>query len=201
MGEQVIISIGREFGSAGHEIAAKLAAYYKLPLYDHNLLDHIAEEGGLNSKELKDFDEKKRNMLLTRTVKGMTNSPAYHVANLQFDFLRKKAESGESFVVVGRCSDFILKNYPGFISIFVLGDMDKKIERVMRVYDMSKEEARAFIVEKDRKRKKYHNSYCDIRWGDSRGYDLSINSSKLGEEECMRILVDYIDTRKKVGWK
>ena len=195
MAKQLIISIGREFGSGGHEIAQSLADIYKLHLYDQNLLDHVAEEYHLDSRELYALDEKKKNHLLARTVMGMTNSPAENVASLQFEFLRKKAEAGESFVVVGRCSDYILKEYPGFISVFILGDMDVKTDRIMKLYNMSREKAVLFIEEQDRARKKYHNSHCKIKWGDSRGYDLSVNSSKLGIQESVKIIHEYIEMR------
>lgn len=195
--EQTILSIGREFGSAGHEIAQKLADYYQLPLYDHNLLDEIAASKGLDSRELQGHDEVRRNRLFNRNVRGMDSSPAYNLALLQFDFLREKAESGESFVVVGRCSETVLRPYKGLISIFVLGDMDKKVARIMDLYHMNRKEAEEFIKEKDKRRKQYHNSHCELKWGDSRNYDLCINSSRLGVEETMKILVQYIDARRK----
>ncbi len=195
---QLIISIGREFGSGGHEIAQKLADQYKLPLYDHNLLDELAGRNNLDGDVLKEFDEAGRKKLLSRTVRGMNNSPEQNVAQLQFDYLRKKADSGESFVIVGRCSETILKGNAGLISIFVLGDMETKIERIMRLYQKSRKDAEELILEKDRKRKKYHNSHCRIKWGDSRNYDLSINSSRLGIEESVRILSQYIDARRKM---
>lgn len=196
MEKQLIISVGREFGSGGHEIAQKLADHYKLPLYDHNLLKELAETKGLNSEALEEFDEKKRNRLLTRTVRGMSSCPADNVAQLQFDFIKSKADSGESFVIVGRCSETILREYPAMISFFVLGDMDVKVERIMKIYHMSKSEAEEFAKEKDRKRKNYHNSHCKVKWGDSRNYELSINSSKLGVEETVRIMTEYIDARR-----
>ena len=197
MANQVIISIGREFGSAGHEIAQKLSEIYGFTLYDQDILNQIASEYCLDERDLHGLDEKRKNLLLARTVLGMTNSPAENVANLQFDFLRRKADSGESFVVVGRCSDAILKGYPGFVSIFILGDMDKKTERIMKLYGLSRDKAQSFIEENDKKRKRYHNSHCDIKWGDSRGYDLSINSSKLGIDESVKLICRYIEARMK----
>lgn len=196
MSEQLILSIGREFGSGGHEIAQRLADIYGLPLYDHNLLDEIASARNLNSKELTEYDETTRNKLLSRTVRGFNNSPAHNVAYLQFEYLHKKAVAGESFVIVGRCSEAILRDFPGMISIFVLGDMDKKIERIAAKYHLSDEKARKLALEKDRKRKNYHNSYCTGKWGDSRNYHISINSSKLPIEETVQILKNYIDARR-----
>ena len=193
--EQTILSIGREFGSAGHEIAQKLADYYQLPLYDHNLLDEIAASKGLDSRELQGHDEVRRNRLFNRNVRGMDSSPAYNLALLQFDFLREKAESGESFVVVGRCSETILKGNEGFVSIFVLGDWEAKRERIMRLYNLSPEEAEHMMSRKDWERKSYHNYYCKGKWGDSRNYDLSINSSRLGVEGTVDLLETYIRAR------
>ena len=91
----------------------------------------------------------------------------------------------------------MLRPYKGLISIFVLGDMDKKVARIMDLYHMNRKETEEFIKEKDKRRKQYHNSHCDLKWGDSRNYDLCINSSRLGVEETMRILVQYIDARRK----
>ncbi|MBR6664187.1 MAG: cytidylate kinase-like family protein [Lachnospiraceae bacterium] len=196
MEKQLIISIGREFGSGGHVIAEALAKRFNIPLYDHNLLDHIAEEKNLNAEELKKFDEKPRNVLLSRTFKGHSSSPSDHIAMMQFDYLKKKAEKGESFVVVGRCAEMVLKEYEAMISLFVLGDKECKTKRVMEVYDISKEEARKKMERHDVYRKQYHNSYCDSKWGDSRSYDLCINSSRLGIDGTVAMLADYIRARR-----
>ena len=182
MSEQLIISVSREYGSGGHEIAQKLAEYYKLPMYDHNLLDEVAAS-------------MRRNKFLYRSVMGMNSSPADNVARMQFDYIKKKAEAGESFVIVGRCSEIVLKDNPNLISIFVLGDREAKIERVMQIYELDARHAEERMIEKDRRRKSYHNSHCKVKWGDSRNYDLSINSSRLGVEETVESLKNYIDAR------
>ena len=193
--KQVIISIGREFGSAGHEIAERIAKRYGLSLYDHNLLREVADLHNVKTEDLEIYDEMKHNKLLYRTVKGMSSSPADNVAMMQFNFLREKAEKGESFVVVGRCSETILKDYPGLISIFIIGDMDHKIARVSKLYGKNEKEAERFIREKDRKRKKYHDSHCKTKWSESHNYDLSLNSSTLGVGGSVDFLSLYIDKR------
>lgn len=195
MENQVIISIGREYGSGGHEVAEKLAERLQLPIYDRNLLDRMAEEKSMDGEKLKKYDEAPRRLLLSRTVRGYSNSPEENIAHMQFDFIKGKAESGESFVVVGRCSDDLLKEYEGLISIFVLGDMDKKIDRVMRIRNMTEEEAKAAIYRHDKKRKSYHNYYCSGKWGDSRCYDICVNSSKMGVDKTVDILETYIRSR------
>lgn len=198
MEKQLIISIGREFGSAGQEIARILAEHYGLELYNHNLLDEIAKERNLNSEDLKSFDERKKNVFLSRTIGGFSSSPEENVAHLQFDYLRKKADAGESFVVVGRCSDCVLKEYKAMISIFVLGDMNNKLDRIERLYHLNEKEAMEKIKRHDRYRKEYHNSYCHLKWGDTRSYDLSINSSRLGVEKTAKLLERYIDARMEL---
>ena len=197
MEKQLIISVGREYGSGGHEIAERLSNHYGIQLLDHNLLDEIAAKKNVKMDHLKELDEKHKNPLSSRTVRGYSSSPEENLLYLQFDYLREKADSGESFVIVGRCSETILKQYDSLISIFVLGDRDKKIERVMRLYQLTESQAVRKIREKDMKRRRYHNSFCDKKWGDSRNYDISLNSSKLGIDGTVELLTDYIDRRRQ----
>lgn len=196
MESQLIISIGREFGSAGHVIAQKLAEHYKIPLLDSNLLEEAALEKNMDAGQLQHLDEKHKKYGLYRTVRGFSSHPEDNVAFMQFDYLRKKASRGDSFVVVGRCSEDILKEYKSMISIFILGDPECKKARIKDLYHLSDFQAAKLIKEEDTRRKRYHNSYCEGKWGDSRSYDLSINSSKGGLMNTIKILIDYIDMRR-----
>lgn len=189
---QLIVSIGREFGSGGHEIAEKLSKRLGLPLYDSNLLEEIAEKKNVNVKNLEKYDEVPKVRFFYRRVQGYSNSPEENIAKIQFDYLRSKAQAGESFIIVGRCAEEILKDYPGLVSIFILGDMDKKIERICRKYNVSAEEAETMIVQTNKKRKAYHNYYCKGKWGDSRNYELSINSGKLTIDKTTDLIEIYI---------
>lgn len=197
MSDQLIITIGREFGSGGHVIAETLAKKFGLPLYDSNILKDIAVYTNIDHEELEKYDEIPKNRLFSRTRRGYSNSPEENIANMQFKYLRNKAEQGESFVAVGRCSETILKGYPGVISIFVLADKQCKIERISKLNDISSVEADVLINFQDKKRKSYHNYYCSIKWGDSRNYDISINSSRLGIEGTADVLETYIRERMK----
>ena len=194
---QLIISVGREFGSGGHEIADKLAKHYELPLYDHNPLREVAASMNVNHDDLQPYDEAKKSRIFSRTVRGMSSSAAHNVAQLQFDYLKKKASNGESLVIVGRCSETVLKDSPALVSLFILGDKDAKAERVMKLYNKDKKDALELMEEHDKYRKEYHNSHCPGKWGDSRNYELSINSSKLGVDETVKIITAYIDARRK----
>lgn len=195
MKKQLIISVGREYGSGGHLVADKLAEKYGLPLYDRNLLKEVAASRNLDSKDLEEFDEIKRNKLMSRTVRGFNNSPAHNVAMLQFEYLKRMADEGKSFVVVGRCAEAVLRDCDALISIFVLGDFDDKIARLMEHHGITEQVAKTMRIKEERKRKKYHNSNCEGKWGDSRNYDISINASKLGIDETARVLAEYIDAR------
>ena len=178
---QFIISVGREYGSGGHEIASRLAEKFDIPLYDRNMLDQMAERNGIDAEDLHKHEEMKRQGL-TRTVRGHSSSVQDTIAKLQFDFIREKAESGESFVVVGRCAENVLRDNPALISIFIRGDEAAKTERICRLYKLNKIEAKAKMYRHDKKRKAYHNYYSKMKWGDSRGYDFCINSSLMGVE-------------------
>lgn len=201
MDQQVIISVGREYGSGGHEIAEKLAEIFSFSFYDRNILDEIANEKNVDVKRLEKYDEAPKNRLFSRSVKGFSNSPEEIVAQMQFGYIRDKAESGESFVVVGRCAETVLKNFfsdnrPGLlISIFILGDENVKAQRISRIRGVSESEARAIMYRHDRKRKSYHNYYSDSKWGDSRSYDLTINANKQSFEDTVSLLKNYIEVR------
>ena len=193
--EQFIISVGREFGSGGRHIAEELGKRFNIPVYNRHLITEIAEKTGLAHEEIEKYNESPKSKLLSRTVRGYSNSIEDNIAEMQFEFIREKAQSGESFVVLGRCSESKLKGHPALISLFVLADMDAKIKRIMELYELSVDKAKAFIDKKDRKRKRYHNYHCSSHWGDSRLYDLSINSTRLGIDGTIDHLESYIRAR------
>ena len=196
MDRQLIISIGREFGSGGHIIAEALAKRFDIPLYDHNILEHIAEEKEFKHEEVRKYEEKPKLKFFNKRVKGHTTSFAEHILRMQFEFLQKKGDAGESFVVVGRCSEAMLSHNKNLVSIFILGDIPCKIQRVKEVYGLkTDEEANRMRIKKDLERKLYHNNHCKGKWGDSRNYHLSINSSKLGIDGTVDLLEGYIRAR------
>lgn len=194
MDQQLIISIGREYGSGGHEIAEAMAKRFHLKFYDKNILERIADEQQVSSTHLQQYDEAPRFPWISRTVRGYSNSVEENIAELQFEYLKRKAREKESFVVVGRCAEEVLRDYPGLISIFVIGRLETKCKRIMQIQNVSAENAKIIINRNDRKRKMYHNYYCRNKWGDSRGYDLCISTSTAGVEQTKDILENYIRT-------
>lgn len=195
MNKQMIISIGREYGANGHYIADKLAEKYSLPVYDSHMIEYIAKEKNLDLNSLKKYDEKMKNRLFSRTVDGHSSSPEDAIAQMQFDFLKEKAAAGESFIVVGRCANSVLKDNPNLISIFVTGDMEVKAKRISSLFNVTIKEAEAMITKNNKKRKQYHNHYSKEKWGDSRYYELIVNTSRIGIEKAYEIVDAYVQSR------
>lgn len=195
--KQVMISISREFGTYGHHIAAMVAEDLGINLYDRALLDEIAEEQGIDVKHLEKYDERPKLPVISRRVRGYSNSMEDALFHMQSEFLQKKATLGESFVVVGRCAETVLKGREGLITIFILGDELKKLQDVKEKFNLSDKEALKKMKRHDLKRKAYHNRHSAIKWGDSRGYDLCVNDSKLGIDKTVELIERYIEERTR----
>ena len=196
MDKQLIIALGREVGSGGHEIAEKLAKYYNIPLIDKNIIEEIANKKNVDATDLREVEKNFMFPLVNRNVRGFSSSIQENVYLLQFEHLQEKAKAGESFIIVGRCGEDILKEYDALVSIFVLGDIEVKRARIMERYGKNEFMAERMMREKDIERKRYHNSFCEGKWGDSRSYDISVNSSVLGIEGTAELLIDFIDRKR-----
>lgn len=196
MDKQLIIALGREVGSGGHEIAEKLAKYYNIPLIDKNIIEEIANKKNVDATDLREVEKNFMFPLVKRNVRGFSSSIQENVYLLQFEHLQEKAKAGESFIIVGRCGEDILKEYDALVSIFVLGDKEVKRARIMERYGKNEFMAERMMREKDTERKRYHNSFCEGKWGDSRSYDISVNSSVLGIEGTAELLIDFIDRKR-----
>lgn len=193
MEKQLIVAIGREFGSGGHEIGERIAKRLNISFVDRSMLDEMFSGNGKHKDQIEKYEEDVAKPFLHKHVRGFTNSIEENLAEAQFEYIREKAASGESFVIVGRCGEAVLRGNKNLVSIFVLGDMYDKIHRVMDKYSLPERDAIEKINRHDRKRKRYHNTYSDFKWGDSRGYDLCINSSKLGVRGTAEMLCKYIE--------
>ena len=181
MKEQIIITIGRESGSGGHAIAKKIADAMGISCYDKKrLVEGTAKLGGLNRSYVKKLDEKPAGFPFTGRIGGYEESPESNVARMTFDYIRQIAASGESCVIVGRCADSVLAGNPNVIRVFVVGEEEDKTRRLAGIRQIPVEEADEERKETDRFRRAYHNYYSKTKWGDSRAYDLIVNSSKLG---------------------
>ena len=192
MNKQIIVAIGREHGSGGYYIADLIARELGVKLYDKVSIEKEITSGGYSKELVSEMDEKPVNFFTSRRIGRFSNSLEVNVAEKTFAMLRSKAAEGESFVVIGRCGEQVLENNPNCISIFICGDPQFKLNRVMNKLGLNAEQAIEEIRNVDRSRKNYHNYYCDTKWGDARGYDLTVKSNVLGCERTAEMLVGYI---------
>lgn len=197
MENQIIITVCREYGSLGHEIARRLAERLDIKLYDKELLYGMAEAEGMDPKIIQKYDEKAINPFLSKTIGNHSNSIEAILAEKIFDYQRKIADTGESFVIVGRCADFVLKDVPNTLRIFITADYNKKLTRVMEHEGLDVRSAALKIAKEDKIRRSYHNYHCDTKWGDSRAYDLTVNASRLGVDGTVEFLYDYVKLYKE----
>lgn len=165
MEKQRIVAVSREYGSGGHYIALQLAERLGLPIVDYDVFYEMAKEKGIDLHKMKAYDESKKKPFIHRTVRGMSNSPEEALAQMQFDFMRQKARSGESFVIVGRCADTILKEFEGLTAFFITGDLDARVKRIQEVRSFNEADALAAVRRHDRSRKAYHNHHSEMKWG------------------------------------
>ena len=192
MKQQIIITLGREHGSGGHYIADIISKELGIKLYDKDSIEKEIASAGYSEEMIRKADEKPVNIFASRRIGKYSNSIEVNVAERTFAMLREKAAAGESFLIIGRCGEQVLKDNPNMISVFICGDPDFKLARVMEKMGLDADQAIDEIKSVDRSRKNYHNYYCSTKWGDARGYDMTIKSDVLGCEETAKMLIAYI---------
>lgn len=165
-------------------------------MLDKNLIQRVAEDKGYSEEAIRQFDEKGTSILFSRSINGYTSSASENIAQAQFEVLRNDAKEGKSFIVVGRCAEDILADQPALISIFVRSDIESKKARIMEKYELPADKALSLMKKMDRERKFYHNYYCHHKWGDSRGYDLTINSAMLGLDGTVDLIEQIVKARQ-----
>ena len=192
MKEQIIVAIGREHGSGGHYIAELVSKALGIKLYDKKTIEAAIVDQGYSQELISQKDERPVNFFASRRIGKFSNSIEVNVAERTFQMLRTKAAQGESFVVLGRCGEQVLKDNPNCISIFICGNPQFKLSRIMEKLGLDAEAAIEEIKTVDRSRKNYHNYYCDTKWGDARSYDMTVKSDVLGCEKTAEMLTGYI---------
>ncbi|MBE5945868.1 MAG: cytidylate kinase-like family protein [Lachnospiraceae bacterium] len=197
-----IITIGRQFGSNGREIGRLLAERLGIPFYDKEILNETAKKSGLSEAVLKELDERPSKSFLYSLVMdpysyGFT-ATGYH-ANLNqrafqatYDTIKDIADQG-SCVIVGRCADYALRHNPDLISIFIYAPMEKRIETIMKRFDLAEDKAKSQINKEDKGRASYYNYYTSKKWGSIDSYDICINSSLMSIEKTVDFIIEYID--------
>lgn len=200
---KTVITIGRQFGSGGREIGEKLAAHFGIKFYDKEILTEAAKESGICEEMIKIHDERPTSSFLYNLVMDtysfgynastISDMPISHKVFLaQFDCIKKFADEGPC-VIVGRCADYALKDYENCINIFIHADEDTRINRIMEKHNISSQKAKEMIQKKDKQRQSYYNYYSSNKWGRSDTYDLTIDSSILGIDGTVEMLVHFIE--------
>lgn len=197
-----IYTIGREYGSGGKDIGVALAEKLGVKCYDRELLTEAAKESGFCAEIFENHDEKPTNSFLyslvmdTYSFGGYSSAPFldmplnHKVFLAQFDTIKKIAEK-ESCVIVGRCADYALADNPNCINVFVHAQLDYRISRVSKALDLSEHKARDMVQKTDKQRASYYNYYTSKKWGDCRGYDLTIDSGRMGVEGSVELILAY----------
>ena len=200
----VIINIGRQVCAGGLEIGRMLADEFHATYYDRELLGLAAEESGFSKEFLKQSDEKKGfwRSFLQLPINHVTSNTSFYQNNftqeslfkIQSDVIRKVASQG-SCVFVGRCADYVLRDFPNVVNVFVTASMDDRVQLFMKEKNVSREEAIRRIEQVEHRRATYYNYYTGKKWGQASSYDLCIDSSLLGIAETGHFIADFIRRR------
>ena len=194
-----IITIGREFGSGGHEIGARLAKRLGMKFYDKELITLAAEKMGFCENFVENNDEKKpgvfaRSMAFSRGGMYAQMSPEDNIYVTQTLTIRELAHKGNC-VIVGRCAGHILKDRDDVVNIFVHAPIEDRVSRKMLLSEteMSAAAMKKKIIAADKGREKYYNFYTGEKWGDCRNYHICLDTSKVGIDGAVEIIVQYIE--------
>lgn len=206
--QNTIITIGRQFGSGGKEIAEKIGKSLQIPVYDKEMLAVAAKDSGICQELFESHDEKPTNSFLYSLVmdtysmgyspNAYMDMPINHKVFLaQFDAIKKLANKGPC-VLVGRCADYALDSYDNCLSVFIHANLDVRIRRIARMYDLTDAKAKDMILKTDKKRATYYNYYTNKKWGAAESYELCLDSSKLGIEGTTEAILSFLTLRNQV---
>ena len=211
MESHLIISIGRQIGAGGLGLARRLSEEFGLKVYDKELLAEVARESGLDEACFAQRDEHSSRGMRTalqgfRSLFGAYNRAGTNTVMTEEQLFKIQSEvmqriaAKEDCIFVGRCADYILREEPKLVTVFICAELEDRVQNLMRVGGKTEEEARRFIEVGDRKRAEYYNYYTFKKWGDSASYDLCIDASKLGNdiEKVVDLIKFYLKQRKLI---
>ena len=206
--KNTVITIARMYGSGGRTIAEALSKKLNIPFYDKDLIKLASEESGINEALFANADEKSKAGFLGRIIKEVYNdddiispdSKDYtsekNLFNIQARVIKKLADT-QDCIIVGRCAEYILKDYDNVLSVFIHAPHDYCIEKAAEKKSLSYKELEEFVNKTNRQKEEYHLKYTGTNWADARNYDLCLDSSKLGFERCVDEIIAYMDVRFK----
>lgn len=204
MSNNLVITIGREFGSKGHDIARKLSEIMGIKMYDKELISIVAKNHGYSEDVLHDIDETATNSFLYALSTGAhthhtamftgIHMPMTDRAFIACSQVIKEIAENESCIIVGRCGDSILKEHENLFRVFIHADLEDRIDRICEFEKISRKEAEALIKKEDRRRAGYHNYYADTKWGNTKTYDLCINSA-IGVDKAAELIKFAVENK------
>lgn len=196
MGKNIIINIGRQFGGGGLGVASELGRKLGIPVYDRELIRKAAQDSGFSAELFEQSDEKRRTFSLSSIFTSIYTSPTENYMSdnglfeIQCETIRKIAEQG-SAVIVGRCSDYVLRDFDNTLNVFLTSPLSVRVERICERHALPEDKAEALILQKDRSREEYYNYFTFGNWGVASTYDLCIDSSILGIEGTADFIIDF----------
>lgn len=198
MNKHVIITISRQFGSNGREIGRQLAEYLDIGYYNKEIMELIANDFGIDPDF---FREENRNEQGLFSVAGRHKISAITELSINSEVYEKACEliqgisQRESAVIVGRCADYILKDHPNTIKLFIYSDLETRINWSISEYKVPARKARKFVHDKDERRAGFYEFYTGQKWGASSNYDMMINTSYMNTEEIVKMLAKLYDIK------
>ena len=192
-----IIAISRQFGSGGRTIGKLLAEQLNIPLYDREIISQVAKESGFAESYVEEKGEygssdKAAGMFINRSCYSSASNEDT-IWNFQTKFIKEHAEK-EPCIIIGRCADYILRNRLDVLRIFIHADMKERIKRISEVYKINDSDPEKLLHQKDKRRTAYYQFYTDIKWGDTKNFHITLDSSAFGIEKCVQILKTlYLD--------
>ena len=201
--KHVIINVGRQLGSGGHDIGRMLALDFQAKYYDREIMNLAAKESGFSEKFFEENDEKKGffkglfNVQTSHFSGGSmykTNFSQESLFQFQSDTIQKAAKEG-SCVFVGRCADYVLRDFDNTVNVFITASMEYRVAQIMNKQRMDEDAAQKFIEQKESKRAAYYNYYTGKKWGAAESYDLCIDSSILGLQQTEQLIAEFVRKR------
>ena len=203
-----IITITRQYGSGGHEIGELLAKKLGITFYDKELISMAAKESGVSPEVFEKADEKPANSLLYSLSVGLYNYGNGFSSSMgdlpindqlyiiQHKIIKEKSEN-ENFVVVGRCADYVLKDNPNVVKVYIYADIESRMKRAVDRNDIEPARAKQAVLKADKSRANYYSFYSGQKWGQVDNYDLCINTTNLAPDVAADLIVDYLNLLDK----
>ena len=201
--DNYVITIARGFGSGGKEIGTKLGKELGIPCYERELLDMASDYSGINKQLFAETDEKVKSNWFLRKLRGVPSTYTVHpnskefvsdtnLFNIQSEIIRNLAKT-QSCIIIGKCADFVLKDYDNVISLYIEAPRQQCVESIVNKMNVTEEEANELISKTDKYRAEYYKYYTGGNyWTNPVNYDLTLNSARIGRDKCVEVIKEFI---------